>query len=408
MMNSIFNHASTAVNKYLATNKSNIMGHKTYRKITCIESKTYGGELNFYIPKNVLQSLEHAVARINVPAFSGFSGGAYVRYVNNAAIRHAARYELWNNGVCFDTRYPDDIIFSEIYPNLEYQEFEKVKDDIGYGTTSARNTAGGSAQYWSIDLGFIYDIFRNSFPIHLMRDDTPLIFKVILVDNQDKIIQTDHSTKGTQTISDYFLELTYVDSPVNNVLIQKHNEAMSERGSKGWELYSHRFSRTNLPVASSAALEQNVDFKQAQDKHIIDYVITVHDTADLSTSYAYDYDEDFKAVTSIGIKNGSNYLQKQSAFTDLEYDKYLLPQYKMQNVNFMKGIDIYHFYQGVNMSREFDDVNHFYGSDDTSKYSDLKGEITLASTSSAKTIKAIFVEAAQIAIVNGVLHWCNV
>ena len=46
-------------------------------------AKTYGSELNFYIPKNCMDSLENAVARINVPAFSGFSGGAYVRYVNN-------------------------------------------------------------------------------------------------------------------------------------------------------------------------------------------------------------------------------------------------------------------------------------------------------------------------------------
>ena len=63
--------------------------------------------------------LKHAFLRVDLPAFTGFSGGAYVRYVNAIGVRLFERFQLWSGGKMVLERYPDEIIYN-LLPNVFY------------------------------------------------------------------------------------------------------------------------------------------------------------------------------------------------------------------------------------------------------------------------------------------------
>ena len=152
MNKAVFHNQQNVVSKFVESKGKKVLdGKKIYRKITCVESKSFGNELRFQIPRLGSLNLKQCNLRIDLPAFSGFSGGAYVRFCNNIAIRLFERFELWSGGKQVFQRFPDEIIYN-LLPNIEYEKWVKLKVDIGNEDTAAtRNTNGASAQNYVVD-----------------------------------------------------------------------------------------------------------------------------------------------------------------------------------------------------------------------------------------------------------------
>ena len=387
MNRQIFQSPQVKIAKYANSNGKYLIGDKVYRKITCVESKAFGNELKFYIPRQGEQMLKNVYLRIDLPALSGFSGGSYARFVNNIAIRLFSKFELWSAGTMVLQRFPDEIVYN-LLPHIHYEKWQKLKSDIGNDDTAAnRNTLAGSTQNLVLNMKYVFDMFAKAFPIcHITDQLNALELRMTIIDNQTKIIQTDHSTRGTVTINDIFLETTYQDAPgVVKALKKSHSKARSE-GKLGWQCYSHEYLRRNHPVSTSASTTQDIDVRQFQKQNLSNITFIVRDAADLSTDYAYDYDNDLKSVTSFQLKDGSNNLFfKESQITDIEYRKFLLDQYKIKGIDKIFDKNIYLLYFGESAEDEFDEESKIYsGALDTYNYSDLRLNLVLSSIASSK------------------------
>lgn len=410
----LFHNKAVTLSKFIESKGKHIINSKhVYRKITSAggQSPTYGTEMIFYVPKLGKMNLKDIFLRVDVPAVSGYSGGAYVRFVNNLIIRMFSRFELWSSGQMILQRYPDEIFYNML-PNIKYEQWQYLKTLIGNeDNTTTRNTNAASVQNLMIPLKYIFDIFQKPFPIYLLQDEQKALeLRFVLVNHQDKIVQTDHTTKGTTNITDMFLEATYSKNDViANVQIENAKENLKKHGI-AQQFYTHHYHRQSHPVSASASVNQIPQIRQFQDKSLINIIFLVRDTADLSTSYLYDYDDDLKAVTNYQLKDGSNNLYyKESQITDVEYRKYLLPQYRFCGVDKIFDKNVYYFYFGEDASKEFnhENVKDYQGARAFHLFNDLKIDINLASTSSAKTIDIIATEAKRLGIIKGCLKKLN-
>ena len=137
----LFHNANLVLKKFQESKGKKILdGVKVYRKINCVESKKFGNELRFQIPRIGNQLLQDIRLRVDLPAFSGFSGGSYVRFVNNVLLRMFSKMELWSGGQQILQRYSDEVTYN-ILPNIEYEKWQKMASDIA----ATRNTLGASA-----------------------------------------------------------------------------------------------------------------------------------------------------------------------------------------------------------------------------------------------------------------------
>jgi len=407
MNRQLFHDPQVKIAKYANSNGKHVIGEKVYRKINAVESKDFGNELKFLIPRiGRKQLLKNIFLRIDLPAVSGFSEGAYVRFVNNIAVRLFSKFELWCGGNQILQRFPDEVIYN-LLPHIHYERWQKLKTDIGNeDVVAARNTLAASAQSLVLDMKYVFDVFQKAFPIFLLANETNAIeLRCNIIDNQTKIIQTDHTTRGTIVISDIFLECTYQESKeIVGALTESHAKKRAG-GEIGWQMYIHEYKRRNHPVAASASITQDIDVRQFQKENVSSITFLVRDSADLSTGYAYDYDNDLKAVTSFQLKDGSNNLfYKESQITDVEYRKYLLDQYKLRGVDKVFDKNIYILYFGESANEEYGEHHKTYsGSVDTSPYSDLRLNVVLDNTTAAKTVDILCTIPKRIAIIQGVL-----
>lgn len=403
----LFHNQQNVINKYVESKGKNILdGKKVYRKINCVESKNYGNELRFQVPRVGNMKLKHAFLRVDLPAFTGFSGGAYVRYVNAIGVRLFERFQLWSGGKMVLERYPDEIIYN-LLPNVFYEHWEKVARDIAWDTTAAnRNTLGAAAQNLVIDLKYIFDIFQKAFPIFLLRDEQNAIeLRFQVQSHQNKVVQTDHTTIGTASISDVFLECIYQDQAVVAKLQHEtHKKLVETKGGLGYSVLCWEYYRRNHPVAASASTIQDIDIRQFQKLSLSNIIFLVRDTADLSTAYAYDYDDDLKAVTSFQLKNGSsNLFLTESQITDTEYRKMVLPQYNFKGIDKIYNRNNYHLSFSEDQEKEFDAVKNYEGAYDTSDINDFRLNVVLASTSTGKTVDIIATSFKMLSIIGGEL-----
>lgn len=405
MNKAVFHNQQNVVSKFVESKGKKVLdGKKIYRKITCVESKSFGNELRFQIPRLGSLNLKQCNLRIDLPSFSGFSGGTYVRFCNNIAIRLFERFELWSGGKQVFQRFPDEIIYN-LLPNIEYEKWVKLKVDIGNEDTAAtRNTNGASAQNYVVDLKYIFDLFQKSFPIFLLRDEQNAIeLRFTVQSHQNKVVQTDHTTQGTVTISDVFLECIYQDNPiVSKVLHETHKKLVDKQGGRGYSVLTSEFYRRNHPVAQSASTTQDIDIRQFQKLSLANITFLVRDTADLSTAYAYDYDDDLKSVTNFQLKNGSqNIFLKESQITDVEYRKMVLPQTNFRGIDKIYNKNSYHLSFGEDQADEHDKVKSYEGSFLSEDITDFRLNLELASTSSGKTVDILAMAYKQLSIVSG-------
>ena len=407
MNRQIFHNPQVKIAKYANSNGKHLIGDKVYRKITCVEAKAFPNELKFYIPRQGEQMLKNVYLRIDLPAVSGFSGGSYVRFVNNIAVRLFSKFELWSGGNLILQRFPDEIIYN-LLPHIRYEKWQKLKVDIGNEDTAAsRNTLAASAQNLVLNMKYVFDIFAKAFPIcHIADQTNALELRCTIVDQQGKIVQTDHTTKGTITIGDVFLECTYQNAPEVVMALKKSHAEARAQGKHGWQCYTHEYKRRNHPVAASASINQDIDVRQFQKQNVANITFLIRDTADLSTQYAYDYDNDLQAVTSFQLKDGSdNLFFKESQITDVEYRKYLLDQYKIEGIDKIFDKNIYLLYFGECAKEEFDEEHKVYsGTLDTTKYSDLRLNLVLASTSTGKNVDILCTIPKRLTIKEGKLR----
>jgi len=393
---------------YLSSRMQQVAGPRDSRTITSTDAKAFGQQVRFLIPKQGNQLLQGLYLLIDLPAFSGFSTAVptseYVRFVNNIGVRLFERIDLESQGEVIAQVYPDQIMHN-ILTHTDDHEMTVVKRQIGNGSASDRNSAGAAAQELCLDMHYVFDIFRKPFPINLMRDSVkPLEIVFHIQSNQDKVVQTTHTTKGTVTITDLKLEAVYVaNDEVTNLIINNYNN----RGF--WQTYGHRYHRAHKAVSSGSSTTQDIDLRQTQNMNIISYALMVRDAADLSTSYACDYDDGVEAVTSFNLKDGSHYIfYKQNLITDTLYRRVLFNEYRFKNPEAMLDSNTYWVYFGPSMEHEWDDAKRFVGGKNTRAYEDLKLEVVLASTSADKAVNVECIQAVVYRIIGGKLMWAAV
>lgn len=408
----IFHNSQISLQKYVQSKGKHVLNSvKTYRRVNSGDAKNWGTEVRFYIPRQGNQYLKCVNLRLDLPALTGFSGGSFVRWCNNVLLRAFDRFELWSGGQMILQRFPDEITYN-ILPNIKYEQWQKMSEDIAWDeSTTSRNTKAASAQNLVIDLKYIFDILQKPFPIHLMKDEQQALeVRCIFKNNQDRVIQTDHTTRPDIQPSDLFLECTYGHQPMVSKFQVEAHKASYKKNKIGSQWYSHEYKRRNHPVQAGAGVEQDIEIRQFENKSLNNIIFLVRDTADLTTAYARDYDDNLKAVTSFQIKDGSdNLYYKEAQITDTEYRKFLLDSFNFCGVDKVYNRNSYYIYFGEDASKEYDHkgVKEFCGAFDTHPYNDLRLNLYLADTVSAKTIDIIATESKRIAIVAGnlkILH----
>lgn len=403
----IFHNNQNVINKFVESKGKKVLdGKKIYRKINCVESKSFSNELRFQLPRVGSLNLKQCNLRVDLAAVTGFSGGAYVRFVNNIVVRLFERFQIWSGGKLVQERYQDEIIYN-ILPNINYEKWTKLKTDLGNEDTLAtRNTNAASVQNLVLDLKYVFDLFQKSFPIYLLRDEQNAIeLRCQLANSQSKVIQTDHTTIGTAAINDIFLECIYQDQPiVSKLQYESHKKMSNSSGGRGYSLLTHEFYRRSHSVSAAASTTQDIDIRQFQKLSLSNVIILVRDTADLSTANATVQDDNLKAVTSFQFKDGStNLYLTEAQITDIEYRKMILPQYNYRGIDKIYNRNDYHISFGEDQESEYDPVKSYEGSWNTDNITDFRLNLVLASTTTAKTVDILACSYKTLSIIGGEL-----
>jgi hypothetical protein len=389
--------------------KKVIGGKKVYRKITAIESKTFGTELRFQIPRVGKLMLKNCFLRVDLPSLSG-TGGSYIRFVNYILPYLFERFQLWSAGRLVMEKYSDEIV-ANLIPNIGYAKWIKVAADIGANdSTSGRNTLAASTQNLVLDMKYVFDIFAKAFGIALLSDEQNAIeLRCIIQSNQNKVIQSDHSSISTLTITDVFLECIYQENHlIHNSIAESHSKMVKETGGIGHTIMVHDSVRRNVPVAASGSLTQDCDIRAFHNLKLTNVTFLVRDSVDLSTANAYDYTDDLKSVTSFQLKDGSvNLFLKESQVTDTEYRRMVLPQYEHKGIDRIYARNQYIVSFSEDQDDEYGKIKSYEGAWSTHGITDLRLNLELASTTTAKTIDILATALKPLAIVGGALKLLN-
>jgi len=379
--------------RFVKTNFVYLTGKKSYQELDENNSIGYAKKLDFH-PTNQGNSefIKHAYLVVKLPALTGFSGGSgtYVRYCNDVLLRLFERLRLYSGSTLLYDVLPQDII-DHVIPHINPDHFLKWSKDVGHeNNLTQRNTDAESVRNLCIDLKYIFDIFSKPFPRFLLENqDSALRIELQTVSSQDKIIQTDYTTRPVITPTSIKMEIVYQNNPAAASYYYKSGIPYLK--------YTHDYEREDVELSQ---VDNEIQVDNFRDKAIVDIKFTVRDTADLTTSYATLYDEDRKAVTSFQLKNGSNFLfVKQDAITDIQYRNFILPGYKLLNEQEVYDKNTYMLYFGEASKAE----NH--ESDkiptnllNTKPYQNLKLSVQLVDVSTAKNIYISAVKARHIGI----------
>lgn len=404
-----FHDAVTVAKFNESKGKKIISGKKIYRKISAVESKTFGTTLRFSIPRVGQLVLKQVNLRVDLPALAG-TGGAYIRFVNNIAIRLFESFQLWNSGQLVLESYPDEVVYN-LLPNVDYSKWIKVASDIGNeNSTTARNTLASATQSLVLDMKYVFDLFQKPFFINGLKDETNAIeLQCKLQSNQNKIIQSDHTSISTLNISDIFIECIYQESPViHNVIAGNHSKMIKELGGIGHSILVHDKVRRSIPIAASASLQADCDIRAFNNLKLTSLKFLIRDTADLTTANACDYDDDLKSCTSFQLKDASiNLYLTEAQITDTEYRKMILPQTNYKGIDRIYNRNDYHLSFTEDQDDEYGKVKSFEGAFNTNNITDFRLNLFLASTSTAKTIDIMATSLKTLAIVGGSLKLLN-
>ena len=310
----------------------NIIGEVDNLRVVADETATptMGSTVTLNVKKNGANSwLDNGVVVFELSALSGGSGGSYNRFVNAIALYLWQRVEILQNSDIKFKNYPE-----AVHQNMKYylnqDKYAALSQQLAIGSTSTRNTLAASAQIVVIPLALLCGLFSKPLDRALFNDE--LEIKFYLRDNVRHVIQTDHSTPPTFTITNCYLDLEYV-TPKQSI-INASRLAYIKNGNKGVPQFDvvHTLKTTTV---SSSSTSKVVSLPEVTDKSVIDIQTILRASALSNTNDASDYSDTFIAPTSWDLQSSGNYINhgKEGAITKLYYDKVMIPRFEFPGWN---------------------------------------------------------------------------
>ena len=186
------------------------------------------------------------------------------------------------------------------------------------------------AQVVVIPLALLFGLLSK--PLNRVLFNDELEIKFYLRDNVRHVIQTDHSTAPTFTITNCYLNLEYV-TPKQSI-INANRLAYIKNGNKGVPQFDIAHTLKTSSVASSST-STVVSLPEVTDKSVIDIQTILRATALSDTNDASNYSDTFIAPTSWDLQSSGNYINhdKEGAITKTYYDKVMIPRFEFPGWN---------------------------------------------------------------------------
>ena len=214
--NQILYDPQVQINAYLASNGSYLLGPKSFNRIA---SEPAAANILFgsqYIRLRVElgshnEWLKDARIFIQVSALTG-TGGTYIRFVNAPAIYMFDKFDLVCDGKPKES-ITSDQLYEQIYKNVDSDQWQRIALDIGYNTsTTARNTAAGSAQSFALALKWMFNFFAKPVDINNFANIEIRCFPKA---NLTYCIQTD-KTSPVLSFTNFQLDMQYI-TPIDSI-----------------------------------------------------------------------------------------------------------------------------------------------------------------------------------------------
>jgi hypothetical protein len=272
-------------------------------------------------------------------------------------------------------------MYHSYWHNNTFEELGVLKPAIGFGSTTARNTAGAGVQYFNVDVGQFLSLFSQPLPYGLFDDD--LEFRCYF-QTPSQLVQTDYTT-GTFTYTNFFFVAEYTNAS------EELNKYMWNLMKSGNLAFTHfDWLETTQDVAASASLTQQVSLPILADKDIADIAICIKKISDLSTNYAYMYDNFQATIQQFNLKSAGVYINgTEFDVTPTFYQQEQLPakliigQYNIIN----DGVNIYNIVYADNLEDMFmQRQNQFSGAKNFRGINDSNLNIIFTSTTNAQRI----------------------
>lgn len=327
-MNSVQRQDSVLLNEnlqfasYQASNGQVVQGQKSYKKV---QSKPVAANITFgsnYVILPVERNGEYewlsdARIIITIPAITG-AGGTYIRGVNALAL---FMHQDWV--LLVDQKPKKRIsarqVFEQLYKNVDSDRWERIKNDIGYETnTATRNTNASSAQYFSINLKWLFNFFAKPVDISSYKD---IEIRCYLKSDKRQCIQTD-KTAPVFTFTDYYLDCQYIE-PIRT--ITKMNRDLVDN-KKSPVIFDFEYIQKDFPIASGSTIA-SLDLSYLVDKNVIDLAFELIPAAQIDTNDTSDYTDANTAITSHNLKSGNKYITNlEEDVTTNYYNRAILPR----------------------------------------------------------------------------------
>lgn len=374
------NSQDLALSNFILSNgKKTMFGNERLVEIQpeVSQSNYFNKTVKFRLKKEGDFLLKRVYLRSTLSAPSGYSGGAYTRFVQAIAFRMFNNIILRHSGNKIqEIQHSDELVY-DFLKSIPHEKYEKIRVDIGYGSAAERNTYAGAAQELCIDLSMIFDLFRYVLPISLLENES--IELEFQIPDSPKLVQTDHSTKGTESLTNFRLDCIFVDHPlILRKFVEQHNS-----GGIFFDIHDyHRIEQASKTVAGLQTEYVNLD--DLRESVVIQLLILARSVSSLTTDYAYDYST-LQAITEVAIQNNSNniYFKQSGNITRNEYQKILLNHYNFPNLDLVYTGNEYHMYFGEDGDKEFGDHHEhkvFQGGLVTHPYKNMRLIVELDTT----------------------------
>ena len=312
----ILSNPDQLLGAYTASNGEIVVGNKNYKYVDsqpAYSSVAFGSSyVNMVVDSNGSGEWLHDSRLVVKISAMTKTGGTYCRGVNSLALFMFDGFRLFSDSK--EKAYvTSDMVFENIYKNVDSDKWARIAADIGYDTTVGnRNTLGASSQMFAIPLKYMFNMFSKPIDIENLKK---IEIRCYLKANIAFCLQTD-GTAPTFTFNAFYLDNEYItaDPKITNF---SRALAISNQSPLSFD---YEYLDKPIQIASGATTV-DIPLTELVGKNVIDICFQIRANTSINTVLTSDYTDSNIAITTWNLKNGNKFI------TNLQQDVTVVPDY---------------------------------------------------------------------------------